>query len=117
MSALRNLCAALEPLANIPIERFYKSSPDRQVIHVWGMWGSENEHRITVGDVRRARAALDEARVNAHLIAAAPDLYNTLQAAFHALRSYQYENTATEPAARMADECERVLAKARGEQP
>lgn len=48
-----------------------------------------------------------------NLIAAAPDLYEILQAAVHALRS----NVATDLAEEIADAGDRVLAKARGETP
>jgi hypothetical protein len=52
---------------------------------------------------------------NAHLIASAPDLAKALEAATHALRSYQYGNASTELAMSVADFCDVALAKARGE--
>ena len=57
-----------------------------------------------------------EAEASARLITAAPDMAEALKAAVHALRSYQYGNAATELAKDVADRCEAILAKARGEQ-
>lgn len=55
-----------------------------------------------------------EAEANARLIAAAPDLYRLLTAAKHALRSYQYGNAATDLAKDIADDAEKLIAKAEG---
>jgi len=54
------------------------------------------------------------ARANAHLIAAAPELWQALKAASHALRSYQHGNTAPDLAAQVADFADAALAKAEG---
>jgi hypothetical protein len=48
---------------------------------------------------------------NASLIAAAPDLLLALQAAAHALRSYQYGNGAPDLAADIAAHAEAVIAQ------
>lgn len=62
----------------------------------------------------RVAGAEETAIANAHLIAAAPELYTALKAARHALRSYQYGNTATDLAAEVADFASVALAKAEG---
>lgn len=59
----------------------------------------------------------DEQKANAHLMAAAPEMAKLLQAASHALRSYQYGNSATELAQGCADQIDALLAKARAESP
>lgn len=51
---------------------------------------------------------------DARLIAAAPDLLAACEAAYHALRSYQYGNSATKLAEGVADEIAAAIAKARG---
>jgi hypothetical protein len=48
-------------------------------------------------------------------MAAAPDLLKVLQAASHALRSYQYGNASTELAQSTADACDAAIAKAKWE--
>jgi hypothetical protein len=54
-------------------------------------------------------------KANASLIAAAPELFRALQAAPHALKSYQYGNASTELAASVSAFADSALAKARGE--
>ncbi len=66
------------------------------------------------GAIEHVRKPNDKA--NAHLIAAAPELARALEAAAHALRSYQYGNSSTELAMSVADFADAALAKARGEQ-
>lgn len=70
---------------------------------VWALWGCDGGQAVTVA--------------NAHLIAAAPEMAKLLQAASHALRSYQYGNSATELAQGCADQIDALLAKARAESP
>jgi hypothetical protein len=53
-----------------------------------------------------------EFHANAHLIAAAPEMLKALYAAIHALRSYQYGNSATDLARECADHCDEVYRKA-----
>lgn len=53
-------------------------------------------------------------KANAHLIAAAPELYKALDAAKNALRSYQYGNASPELAEAIADMADKALAKAGG---
>lgn len=55
-----------------------------------------------------------EAVANAHLIAAAPEIYKALDAAKNALRSYQYGNASPELAEAIADMADKALAKAGG---
>jgi len=57
----------------------------------------------------------EEVEANARLIAAAPEMHKFLTAASHALRSYQYGNSATEPAKDLADLIDAVLLTVRGE--
>jgi hypothetical protein len=57
----------------------------------------------------------EEATANAHLIAAAPDLYKTLETAHHALVSYAFGNSSPELAEEMVIAVEAALARARGE--
>lgn len=56
----------------------------------------------------------DELVANANLMGAAPELYTALQAASHALKSYQHGNTATDLAADVAAFADAALAKAEG---
>lgn len=49
---------------------------------------------------------------NAHLIASAPELLEVARAAFHALKSYEYGNTAKDLAVEMCDKLADVIAKA-----
>jgi len=56
----------------------------------------------------------EELTANANLISAAPDLFKALQAASHALKSYQHGNTATGLAADVAAFADAALAKAEG---
>lgn len=57
---------------------------------------------IRRSDFRDSRTA-EEAHANACLIASTPEMCRLLIAAYHALRSYQYGNSATEPAKDLAD--------------
>jgi hypothetical protein len=57
-----------------------------------------------------------ESGANAQLIAEAPNMYNSLIAASHALRSYQYGNSSPGLAIEMADKIDEVIAKADGKQ-
>jgi hypothetical protein len=57
----------------------------------------------------------EEVEANARLIAAAPEMLRLLTAASHALRSYQYGNSATDPAKDVADLIDAVLVTVRGE--
>jgi len=62
-----------------------------------------------VRDKDSANAAFIVRAVNAH-----DDLIVALDAASHALRSYQYGNASPELAAEIANKCDAVLEKARG---
>ena len=70
----------------------------------------EDRHLIT-----KIPAGSIDAEANARLIAAAPDLLAACEAAYHALRSYQYGNSAPELAAEVADDLAVAIAKARGQ--
>lgn len=86
-----------------------------------GANASGGHHLYIIDPSNRKIAALwgraDEKAANANLIAAAPEMAKHLQAASHALRSYQYGNSATELAQGCADQIDALLAKARGETP
>jgi len=56
-----------------------------------------------------------ESIANAHLIAAAPEMLNTLEIAGHVLRSYQHGNSATDLAKEAADLIDAVVAAAKGQ--
>jgi hypothetical protein len=71
--------------------------------------------RIGIEDRGGVSKVGDELAANARLIAAAPELCKALEAAVHALRSYQFGNASTELAELVANTCDAALAKARGE--
>lgn len=50
-----------------------------------------------------------------HKESGSSDLLKLLEAASHALRSYQYGNVATELAAEISDACDAAIEKAKGE--
>lgn len=63
----------------------------------------------TPGD---SSGAWDTIKSDARLIAAAPEMFEALVAAAHALRSYQYGNASTELAKSIADNCDAALLRA-----
>lgn len=69
--------------------------------------------QLPIAIVPKNRRPNSEAKANANLFAAAPQMLNALTAASNALRSYQYGNSATELAKEIADACDAALAKAR----
>lgn len=56
----------------------------------------------------------EEAKANARLIGAAPDLLKACHAAYNALKSYQYGNTSPDLAESVADSVMVTIAKAEG---
>jgi len=54
-------------------------------------------------------------RLDKPLMEHTPEILKALEAASHALRSYQFGNAATELAKECADHCDEILRKARGE--
>jgi hypothetical protein len=53
-------------------------------------------------------------RLDKPLMEATPEILKALEAASHALRSYQFGNAATELAKECADHCDDILRKVRG---
>ncbi len=56
----------------------------------------------------------EQAKANKLLISVAPDLLESCKAAFHALKSYEHGNSATDLAAEIAELLANVIAKAEG---
>ncbi len=78
---------------------------------------SIDEHtckRSTVALCVNPDVGIARAQANAQLIKTAPDLLRMLDSACHALRSYQHGNSSPELASIIADECDIVIAAAKG---
>ena len=85
-----------------------------------GAYGDfDGNSRVIIGNDRRIAVVqhhgTQEDEANTNLIDAAPELYEALKAAQHALRSYQYGNSAPALAEEIADSAQASLAKAQGQ--
>lgn len=85
-------------------------SADRKVAHTPGPWFARGCEVVDAdgGFIAECQTA------DAPVIAAAPDLLAALIAASHALKSYQYGNSATDLAEQTANACDAAIAKALG---
>lgn len=75
---------------------------------------------VSIAEVRQGCGEADEIsdlHSNANLIASAPEMLQCLTAAYHALRSYQLGNDATDLACEIADACGAAILLATGEAP
>lgn len=101
------------PLGNFEYKPEDKDA-NGNVFYGYSIFG-RNEHG---GEILPTLAAVHNfprnIKANANLIAAAPELYKALQAASHALKSYQHGNTATDLAAGVAAFADAALARAEG---